>query len=82
MGSVCKLNCPEDKVLTCAGPKEQTCLRKGNSMSLKWNTNPKCRCVSKQELENAKQEASYNCSLGLFSYDSTSTTLAPINSRS
>lgn len=63
LGSVCKLLCPEDKVLTCAGPKEQTCLRKGNSMALKWNTNPKCRCVSKAELENAKQVASYNCAI-------------------
>jgi hypothetical protein len=61
MNSVCKLICPEDKVLTCAGVKEQKCLRRGHSMALKWNTSPKCRCVSKAELQN--QPASYNCSL-------------------
>ena len=68
MGSVCKLLCPEDKVLTCAGPKEQKCLRKGFSMALKWNTSPKCRCVSKSELANANQAASYNCAIGLCLY--------------
>ena len=65
LGSECSLVCPSDTKLVCnkANVTNQKCIRKSySSFTLKWNQQPKCKCVGAEAIE--KKPAKKNCSLG------------------